>query len=63
MFTWRKQFRARFGAINVEPWNNNEEHIEQCSDYIMQTVRWGLSKDVVDTTILAVDRHPRGGKA
>jgi hypothetical protein len=62
MFTWRKQFRARFDASNVEPWNNHEEHIQHCSDYIMQTVRWGLSKDTVDTTILGVDRHPREDK-
>jgi hypothetical protein len=62
MFTWRKQFRARFDASSVEPWNNHEEHIHHCSDYIMQTVRWGLSKDVVDTTILGVDRHPHEDK-
>jgi hypothetical protein len=62
MFTRRKQFRARFDASSVEPWNNHEEHIHHCSDYIMQTVRWGLSKDVVDTTILGVDRHPHEDK-
>jgi hypothetical protein len=59
MFTWRKQFRAGFDAANVEPWNNNEEHIRHCSEYIMRTVSWGLSKDIVDTQILGVDRHPR----
>lgn len=59
MFTWRKQFRARFVAANVEPWNNHEEHIQHCSDYIMRTVRWRLSKDIVDTQILGVDRHTR----
>ncbi|KAM0718422.1 hypothetical protein Q7P37_005492 [Cladosporium fusiforme] len=58
MFTWRKQFRARFDASHIEPWNNNEEHIQHCSDYIMRTIDWGLGKDDVDTQILGVNRHP-----
>ncbi|PYI06678.1 hypothetical protein BO78DRAFT_294227, partial [Aspergillus sclerotiicarbonarius CBS 121057] len=30
VFTWRKQFRARFTGKMVEPWNDNEEHIVHC---------------------------------
>lgn len=51
MFTWRRKFRVRLDAVNVEPWNNNEEHIHHYSEYIMQTVRWGLSKDIVETQV------------
>lgn len=59
MFTWRKQFRARYDESRVEPWNNHEDHIQHCSDYIMRTVNWGLSKDSVDTQVLGRDRHAR----
>ena len=57
MFIWKKQFRAGFNARYIEPWNNKEEHIQHCSDYIMHAVRWKLDLDVVDTDILGVNRH------
>lgn len=59
LFIWRKQFRASYGSLMVEPWNNDEEHVLHCSDYIMTTVRGKLGKDAVDTVIPGVNRHPR----
>lgn len=57
MFTWRKQFRARHNGKHVEPWNENEKHIKHCNDYIMRTLKWNLSLDVVETLILGAGRH------
>lgn len=59
IFTWRKQFRGRYDDRHIETWNSKEEHIVHCSDYIMETVRQGLGKDVVNTQILGVNRHPQ----
>ncbi|EGP88313.1 uncharacterized protein MYCGRDRAFT_92695 [Zymoseptoria tritici IPO323] len=57
MFTWRKQFRAWHSHKPIEPWNDDEEHIKHCSEYIMRTLEWHLSLDVIDTQILGGDRH------
>lgn len=62
MFTWRKQFRARFQAEKVEPWNNHEGHIKHCSEYIISAVKWRLEADVVETHILGVNRHVPSGE-
>lgn len=38
LFTWRKQFRVARHGGRLEPWNDHEEHIKHCSDYIMKTI-------------------------
>lgn len=62
MFTWRKQLRAGFDGKHVESWNNKEEHVRHCSDYIMEVVRSKSNVDEVDTEILGVDRHSEAGE-
>jgi hypothetical protein len=57
MFTWRKQFRARQHHRSVEPWNEKEEHIKHCSDYIMETLKGNVSLDAIDTIIPGTNRH------
>ncbi|KAJ0116599.1 hypothetical protein J7T55_009749 [Diaporthe amygdali] len=57
LFTWKKQFRALSNGRSIEPWNNNEEHIKHCSDYILEAMRSGSRLDDVETLILGVDRH------
>jgi len=57
MFTWRKQFRAGFSGKSVEPWNNKEDHIMHCSNYVLGAIRMNRRLDDIETIILGADRH------
>jgi hypothetical protein len=57
MFVWRKQFRAVSNGISIETWNNNEDHIKHCTEYILTALRVGARLEDIDTIILGEDRH------
>ena len=57
MFTWRKQFRAGLTGKPIESWNNKEEHILHCNDYIVDVVRRGAGLETMDTNIHGRNRH------
>lgn len=57
MFTLRKQFRARTIGTVLEPWNDKEDHVMHCLEYIMDNT---TSFDEIETKIPGWDRHGRG---
>ena len=57
LFTWRKQFRAIRGKVELEPWNDHEEHVEHCRRKIMDILRRGIPLNGRGSKIPGTNRH------